>query len=262
MSIVAGVLNSASVDSSTVATLNITPATDAAYSVTKVLYKKHGASSWTVYGSTYTGTQGVAGNFTVTASFDPSWYQFCVVTSDTSGRLSLPSNIKTAKNETYIAEENLFVENTIVLLSNCPSFQSFTNTTTAETARQRIFDREFSEITDSKYFPMAVIYYDNAVKSAQIDTSTFISSCNLNMTFVSSCSSEHERNDKIICREFMDLIGPIIQEMKSLQGIDLYLNINNLDMVSNPYFAMVEDNKDETQDLVMVDFTIQAGFII
>lgn len=255
----AGVLNSVVFLSTGVATLNVTPPVDAAYDHIVILYKKNGGSIWIV-GDSYIGSQGVAGTVTQSGLTDTVWYHFCVVASDSSGRLSLPSNTVIAKDDEFVPEEIAFVENGIILLSNCPTFQSLTGSLTAEAARTRIFDMHFDEVSDEKKFPMAVLYYNGVVAMEKIAETLFIGSCELVLTFIDTAPKQRDRIDRVVARAFMTRFGKIAQEMRSLQGTDTFLNCNSIDAASEPYFGGVEDDKEETEDLIFVDYKMQCGF--
>lgn len=255
----AAVLNSVQFLSTAVATLTVTPPVDAAYDHLVILWKKNGSSIWTV-GDSYTGSQGVQGTVTQSGLSDTVWYHFCVVVSDSQGRLSLPSNVVIAKDDEFVPEEILFVENGIVLLSNCPTFQTWTNSLTADQARTRIFDAQYEKWNDGNKFPMAVIYYDNVVDFEQVAQRMFLGSCDLILTFSDTVPKQRDRINRDTMREFMTTVGKIAQEMRSLQGTDTFLYCSKINPISEPWIDDIEDEEEETGAMICVEYKLQCGF--
>ena len=262
MSITAGTLNSVSI-SSTTATLNITPpAVEAAYSLSQVLYKKKGASAWTV-GTTTVGTQGVAGNVNQTGLTADTLYEFSVLTADSASRYSLPSSVLCAQSTATASENNLFVANAITLLSNCTNFISWVGGSTASDALLRIHNRELSTQNPNKniFFPCAVVYYQSD-SSNQIDTANFIRNVNIKIQLLNGVEAEKDRDEPVIATNFMNTVGKICDELEQLQGVDSYMCFKNLTGDNHPTFddlTLIDEEQESRQDIIFINLTLQAG---
>jgi len=258
MSINAGSIHSVSI-SGTTATINVTPATDAAYALTQVLYKRFGSSDWTL-GLTSVGTQGVAGDISQTGITELYLYQFAVLTADSSGRYSLPSNLVSAKNIVAAAESALFLENAKVIISNSATFQTWTNTTTAEAAKLRIYDRELSTILEeSPKFPLCVIDYEDGLSSVKYDNVNFLTNANISVIFVDSCSSDRDRDEAAISRNFLAKSEKVKFDVEQLESVDAYLIVKSITMIKGASIFSVEDTEQGTEDLIAVQYSFETG---
>lgn len=256
MSIAAPTLNSVSITGDT-ATLSITPPTDAAYSICQIFYKKFGHSEFTV-GSTYVGTQSVAGNATQSGLLANTLYQFMILAADSSSRYSLPSNIKAATSASTIAENNLFIANAITLLSNSTNFQTWTRKNTAELAEEHIFDREVSVLNRTIYYPLALVY-DEDDDSTQIDTDNFLKNTNITIDFYQEIQGDRDRDIAKICRDFMDTMGKITQDLENIQGIDSFLSFKKMRKNGEPRTVNLTGKFKNKNDLIMIGYTLEAG---
>lgn len=262
MSITAGTLNSVSI-ASTTATLNITPpAVEAAYSLSQVLYKVKGASTWTT-GVTYVGVQGVAGNASQTGLATDTLYEFMVMTADSSSRYSAPSSVLCASSITTVSENNLFVANAITLLANCTNFISMVGGSTSIDALLRIHNKDLNSLNPNKklYFPCACVYFENDV-SRYYDSVNFIRNLNINIKIMKEVPAEKDRDEPTIATEFMTSVGKICAELEDLRGIDSYLDFKELSLNNNPMFGdltQLEEDQETRTDLIMANLTLQAG---
>lgn len=261
MALTAGTLNSVSI-SGTTATLNITPAVDAAYSLTQPFYKVKGTAVF-IAGATYVGTQGVAGNTTITSLSTDTLYEFMVMTADSSSRYSLPSNIVQAMSTSTSSENNLFIANAITLLSNSTNFISFVGGSTSNDALLRIHNRELNSMNPNHtlYFPCANVYFDTD-SSVQFDTQTFIRNVNIKVLFLKEVPAEKDRDEPTIATDFMNTIGKIVAELQILQGVDSYLCVKNITLDKEPTFGgltQLDDDQETKTDLIYTSITLQAG---
>lgn len=262
MSITAGTLNSVSI-ASTTATLNITPpAIEAAYALMQVLYKVKGRSSWVV-GTTYVGVQGVAGNVNQTGLETDRLYEFCVLTADSSSRYSLPSSILQAQSTVTQSENNLFIANAITLLSNSTNFISFVGGSTSNDALLRIHNKELSVLNPNHklYFPFACVYFDSD-ESRRFDSHLFIRNVNIKIAFYKEIPAEKDRDEPTIATEFMTTIGKIIDELQTMQGVDTYLVVKQINLDGEPMFGnltQLEEDQEIPTDTIHISMTLQAG---
>lgn len=257
MAITAPTFNSVSI-SSTTATLNITPPVDAAYALCQILYRKFGYDAWTV-GSTYVGSQGVAGNATQSGLLADTLYQFTILAADSSSRYSLPSVSRQAHGITSVADNNLFITNAITLLSNSTWFQTFTSQSTAELAQTRIHNKELNHIVDQLYFPCACVYFETD-NSTQIDTDNFLRSVPIKIQLLQAVSGDSERDEPLLAKNFMAYVGKIISDLQLLNGVDSYLNFSAINVPNAPMFSAPLDGEDGPEALIEITITLQAGF--
>ena len=257
MSITAPTFNSVSI-SGTTATLNIMPPVDAAYSICHIFYRKFGHDTYTL-GSTYTGSQGVAGNATQSGLLADTLYQFIIFAADSSSRYSAPSVSRQAHGTTSVADNNLFVSNAITLLSNSTNFQTFTNQNTAELAQTRIHNKQLDYVVDELYFPCSCVYFETD-NSIQIDTDNFLRTVPIKIQFLQEITKDRERNEAELSRIFMASVGKIVSDLYLLNGVDSYLNFKSLDMPNAPSFSAPFDSEDGPEALIQVTITLQAGF--
>jgi len=194
MAITAPTLNSV-VISGTTATLNITPPVDAAYALCQIFYKKYGLSDWTL-GSTYVGSQGVAGSATQSGLLADTLYQFMILAADSSSRYSAPSTVIITHGIELVAENNLFITNAMTLLANSTQFQSFVGASTVDGALLRIHDRDINSMRETPYFPCATVYFygDNTTRySNELN----IKNMEIQIQFFKQVTDEKDRNEKI-----------------------------------------------------------------
>lgn len=257
MAITAPTFNSVSI-SGTTATLNITPPIDAAYSVCHIFYRIFGHDNYTL-GSSYTGSQGVAGNATQSGLLADTLYQFIIFAADSSLRYSAPSVSKQAHGITSVADNNLFVANAITLLSNSSNFQTFTSQATAELAQTRIHNKELNQIVDKLYFPCACVYFETD-SATQIDTDNFLRTVPIKIQFLQEVSGDSERNEPVLATAFKNLVGKIISDIQLLNGVDSFLNFSSVTVPNAPMFSVPFDSEDGPQSLIEITITLQAGF--
>lgn len=255
MSLTAPTFNSVSIVG-TVATLNCTPPVDAEYDHSQIFYRLKGGSNY-IAGATFIGTQGLAENQTQPGLIDGKVYEFALAAADSEGRYSELSVTRIKWNTTSISEKNLFLINAMILLSNCPSFQTFTNTDDADAALERIHSREINLYIENTKFPCAVIYFEG---DARTTGQANIMNTDISLKLIEECKSDRDRDEKLICDNHLNIAQKIIHEIRQLQGVDDYLIIPETEESQEPTFLnLTDDLAEETQDYIFSIFILKCG---
>ncbi len=241
------------------ATLNITPPVSASYNFTRIFYRKRDESMWTV-GDTFTGTQGVAGNFIQTGLSNGFIYNFIVFATDTGGGNGPPSAESWCRVEGPLeSEEKRFLDNLQTILANCERFQSIigaTGTTGEKIAAAKLKIHRGIMPEGGITKPYAFIDFQDGADSIKIGESQHLSDALLYYAIVADTKLGGRANAKADFDTFIEDTGIIREELKALSGTDDFLNIRSIGFDEyKPTFLSDEELEDE----LVVAYAIETG---